>query len=82
MHDHAGLRQREGEERADGIEGDDAVDVAAEQDEDDAGQCGERVDAVGEEQAAPAQGEDMGQVVVDGNGAGDAREVRRRRCWR
>ena len=32
--------------------------------------AGERVDAVGEEQAPSAQDEDVGQVVVHGDGAG------------
>ncbi len=45
------------------------------QDEDDGGEAGERVDAVGEEQAAATEDEDVGQVVAHGDGAGEAGEV-------
>ena len=73
--DHAGLGEGEGEEGADGVERDDVVDVAAEQDEDDCRQKCEGIYPVGVQQAASAQDEDMGQEIVQGDGAGDSGEV-------
>ena len=72
---HACLREGEGEEGADGVEGDQAVGNAAEEDEDDGGEAGEGVDAVGEEEAAAAKDEDVRKVIVEGNGLGEAGEV-------
>ena len=40
VHDHAGLREGEGEECADGVEGDQAVGDAAEEDEDEGCKAG------------------------------------------
>jgi hypothetical protein len=40
--------------------------------------AGERVDAVREEQAPSAQDEDVRQVVVQGDGPGQAGEIRKR----
>src|ERR1700734_340255 len=54
VHDHACLREREGEEGADGIERDEAVRDAAEDDEQNGCEGGEGVDAVGVEQTAAA----------------------------
>ena len=75
VHDHASLREREGEEGADGIERDEAVRDAAEDDEQNGSEGGERVDAVGVEQTAAANDEDAGKEFVEGDGAGEAWEV-------
>ena len=64
MDDHAGLREGEGEEGADGEERDEAVGDAAESDQQQRGEADEGVDAVGVEQAAAADLEDVGQVVA------------------
>ena len=47
---------------------------AAEHDQDDDRESGQRVDAVREQQPPPAQREDVRQVVVDGDGARQPRE--------
>ena len=73
--DHAGLGEGEGEEGADGVERDDVVDIAAELDEDDCRQNCEGIYPVGVQQTASAQDEDVRQEIVQGNGAGDSREV-------
>ena len=72
---HAGLRQRKGEEGADSVEGDELIGDAAEGDEDERGKSGKGVDAVREEQAASAQDEDVGKIVVHRDGAGEAGKV-------
>ena len=82
VNDHTGLREREGEECADGVEGDQAVGDAAKEDEDEGGEAGEGVDAVGEEQAAAAKDEDMREIIVEWRWPWRVGESRRRRCWR
>ena len=59
VHDHAGLGQREGQERADGVEGDQAVGDAAEDDEQQRGERDQDVNAPGVEQAAAAEQKDV-----------------------
>ena len=62
--DHAGLGEGEGEEGADGEERDEAVGDSAEDDEQEGGEADEGEDAVGVEQAAAADLEDVGEIVV------------------
>ena len=57
--DHAGLREGEGEEGADGEERDELVGDAAKEDEEDGGEADEGVDAVGVEEAAATNFEDV-----------------------
>ena len=64
VHHHAGLREREGKKGPDGKERDQAVGYAAEDDEQERGEADQGNDAVGVEQTAAADLEDVGQIVV------------------
>ena len=64
VHHHAGLREREGEERADSEERNQPVGDAAEDDQQQCGEADQRVDAVRVEQAAAAHQEDVRQIVA------------------
>ena len=75
VHHHARLGEREGEEGADGEERDEAIGDAAEDDQQECGEADQRNDAVGVEQAAPADLEDVRQIVVHRDGARETREV-------
>ena len=75
MHDHAGLRKREGQKRADGIERDQPVGDAAEKNEYTATQYRQDDDAVGVDEPTPAIAEDVREIVVLRDGATEARKI-------
>ena len=75
MHDHAGLREREGEKRADGIERDQPVGDAAEKNEHATAQHGQDDDAIGVDQSPAAVAENMREVVVLRDGAAETRKI-------
>ena len=77
VNDHTCLRERESEKGSNGVERDQSVGDSLEEDQNDCREAGERVDAVRKEQAPSSQDKDMGQVVVQGDGAGQAREIRK-----
>ena len=72
---HAGLREREADEHADGVERDELGDLGAGDDDEDPGGAGQGDDAVGEHEAVAALGELAGQEAVAGLEAGQAGEV-------
>ena len=78
VHHHAGLREREGHERADGKERDQPVGDAAEDDEQQRGERDQHINSPGVEQPPAAQQKDVGHVVVEGDGAGEARKISKR----
>ena len=82
VHHHARLRKREGQKSADGIERDQPIGDAAKKNEKAAGQYRQHNDAVCVDEPPPAVTEDMREVVVLCDGAAEARENRRKRCWR
>jgi hypothetical protein len=69
------LRECEGEEGADSVERDEPIGDAAEDDEQDGGERGQRDDAMGVEQTAAANDEDAGKILVERDGAGESRKV-------
>ena len=64
MHHHSGLREREGEKGTDGEEWDEAIGDSSEDDQQEGGEADQREDAVGVEETAAADLEDVGQIVV------------------
>ena len=75
VHDHAGLRKRESEKSADGIERDKPVSDAAKQDENTAAKRRQDDDAVGVNQPTPAIAEGVREVVVLRDGAAETRKI-------
>ncbi len=75
VHDHAGLGEGESHECADGVERDQAISDAAEEDEQSCGEPDQNVNAPREEQAASAEREDVGQIAFEGDGAGEAGKI-------
>ena len=75
MDDHAGLRQGESHEGADGVERDEAVGDAAEERQQRRGEGDKNVNTPRIEEAAATQHEDMGEIAFEGDGAGEAGEV-------
>ena len=75
MHDHAGLGEREGEKRSDGIERNQPVGNPAEKDEHAATQQRQDDDAVGVDQTTPAIPEDVWEIIVLCDGASETREI-------
>ena len=79
MHHHAGLRERKGEERAHGVQRNQAVGNAAERRSTEcAGENRQRVDSLRINQPAAAQRETVRQESVLGDGARQAREIGKR----
>ena len=75
VHDHPGLRKREGEKRADRVERDQTVGDAAEKNENTSAECGQDANAVGVDEPASAVAEDMRQVIVLRDGAAETRKI-------
>ena len=69
------LGKREGQERADGVEGNQPVGDAAEDDEQDGGQHGQHVNALRIDQAAAAHGKRVGEIAVLRDDAAEAGEI-------
>ena len=76
------LRHGEGDEDADGVEREQLVGLALEDDEEHAGQPGQDDDAVGEHEAIALGGELAGNEPVAGQEEGQPREVGERRVGR
>ena len=76
MHDHAGLRKREGQKSADGIERDEPIGDAAKKNEKAAAEYRQDDDAVGIDEPPPAVPEGVREVVILRDGAAEAREIR------
>ena len=75
VHDHAGLRKREGQKRADGIERDEPVGDAAKENQQAAAEYRQDDDAVGVDEPPSAVPEGVRQVVVLRDGAAQARKI-------
>ena len=75
VHDHSGLGEGEGQEGADGEEGDEAVGDSAEDDQKEGREADESGDSVRVEETAAADFEDVGKIVALGDGSGEAGEV-------
>src|SRR2546423_13696802 len=75
VHDHAELRERKGQEGADGVERDQLVRDATEKNQQEAGQGRENDDAVGVHQTAAAIDKSMRQVIVLRDGAAETRKI-------
>src|SRR6185437_4202266 len=71
---HPGLREGESDEGADRIKWDQLVRNAVEQEENNRGKCGERVNAMREQQATAAQEKHMRQILIGGNRPGQSRK--------
>src|SRR5260370_40119807 len=76
MHHHAGLRKREGQKSANGIERDEPIGDTTEKNEEAATEHRQDNDAVGIDEAPPAVPEGVREVVVLRDGAAEAREIR------
>src|SRR5260370_3803258 len=76
MHHHAGLRKREGEKGAEGIEGEEPTGDTPEKKEEAATEHRQDNDAVGIDETPPAVPEGVREVVVLRDGAAEAREIR------
>jgi len=76
--DHAGLRKGEGQKGANGVEGNQAFGDAAEKNKEKTGEQCQNNDAVGVDQAASTVSEDVRQIIVLGDGATEAGEIRER----
>ncbi len=74
---HARLRQGEGEKDTDGVEGDQGVGAAAEDDEEHRGGGSQDEDAVREDEAVASRSELPGQEAITRKEEGEAREVRK-----
>src|SRR5271157_1599250 len=75
VHDHAGLRKREGQKSAHGIERDEPIGDATKKNEQAAAEYCQDNDAIGIDEAAPAIAESVGKVVILRDGAAEAREI-------
>ena len=75
MHDHAGLRKREGQKSADGIQRDKPVGDTSEKDENAATEYRQDDDAIGVDEPPPAVPEGVRQVIVLRDGAAEARKI-------
>src|SRR5260370_41539451 len=75
VHDHAELREREGQEGSHGVERDQLVCDAIEEDQQETSQQGENDNAVSVDQATAAVSEGVRQIDVLGNGAAEPREI-------
>src|SRR5208283_1846048 len=73
--DHAGLREGEGQKRANRIERNQPVCDSAEKDEQAATEYRQDDDAVGVDESPPAVPEDVREVVVLRDGAAETRKV-------
>src|ERR1700691_2649867 len=74
MHDHAGLRKREGQKSADGIERDKPVSDTAKENEYTTAQHRQDDNAVSVDEAPPAVAENVREVVALRDGAAEARK--------
>src|SRR5260370_42607864 len=77
MHYHPGLRKREGQESADGVERDEPQGDTAEQNEEAATEHRKDNDAVSVDKAPAAVPEGVRKVVVLRDGAAKARKIRK-----
>jgi hypothetical protein len=75
MLDHAELREREGEKRADGVERNEAIGDAAEKYEQRGGEQREDDDAVGVDEPAAAERENVWEIIVVRDRAAEARKI-------
>ncbi len=75
VHDHAGLRKREGQKSADGIERDESIGDTAKKNEKAAAQHRQDNDAIGIDEPPPAVPEGVRKVVVLRDGAAEARKI-------
>ena len=75
VHDHAGLRKREGQKGADGVERDQPVGDAAKKNEQAAAEHRQHHDAVGVDQPPSAVSEGVRQVIILRDGAAEARKI-------
>ena len=75
VHDHAKLRESESQESSDGIEWNQLVRDATEEDQQKKCEKPKSHDAVGIDQAASAVAESMRQIIVLGNGTAEARKI-------
>src|ERR1019366_9086958 len=75
VHYHAGLRKREGQKSADGIEWDESVGDTAKKNEKAATEYRQDNDAVGIDEPSPAVPEGVREVVVLRDGAAEARKI-------
>src|SRR5205807_3467772 len=75
VHDHAGLRQREGQKSANGIERYESIGDTAKKNEKAATQYRQDNDAVGIDEPPPAIPEGVREVVILRDGAAEARKI-------
>ena len=75
MHHHAGLGESEGQKRADGEERNEPVRDSAKDNEQQRRERDQHVNAPRVEQAPPADQENVGHVVVEGNGPREAGKI-------
>src|ERR1700682_5483039 len=75
VHDHAGLRKREGQKGADGIKRDKPVGDAAEKDKNAATENRQDDDAVGVHEPPPTVGEVVREIIVLCYGVAEARKI-------
>src|ERR1700694_5375384 len=75
MHDHAGLRKRESQKSANGVERDKTVGDTTEKDEHAATEYRQDDDAVGVYEPPPAVPEGVREVVILRDGAAETRKI-------
>src|SRR5713101_2650695 len=75
VHHHAGLRKREGQKSADGIERDEAIGDTAKKKKKSAAEYREDDDAIGINEPPPAVPKGVREVVVLRDGAAEARKI-------
>src|SRR6202040_2344517 len=75
MDHHACLRQREGQECANGIQRDEPVGDSTENRQQNRGEDGESIDPLSKDQAPSSQSERVRQKAIKSNGPGKAWEV-------
>src|ERR1700674_852685 len=79
VHHHAELRERESQKCTYRVKGDQFVGDAAEKDEQGAREYGQNDDSGSVDKSAAAKAEDVGEIVVQGDGAAQARKICKRR---
>ncbi len=82
VHDHAGLRKRESQERANGIERDKPVRDSSEKQENAATEQCQDDDAVGVYQTTSPVAENVGQVIILSNGTAEPGKIGERSVGR
>src|ERR1700738_4188830 len=75
VHHHAGLRKREGQKSADGVERDEPIGDTAKKNKKSATEYRQDNDAVGVDEPPPAVPEDVRKVIVLRDGSAEARKI-------